>query len=206
MSLPLIIFGGTFDPIHTAHLVLAECAADELGARTVLFVPAGDPPHKAARTVTSAEDRLAMVRGAIEGNPRFELTTIEIERPGLSYAIDTIRQIQNQYPQAGRPGYLIGSDSLLDLHIWKEPEKILSETDVLVVPRPGFDPADGNSQYDGRFRLLDSPPFDLSATGIREKVRRGESIRYLVPEAARKYIQEKGLYQQACGKDAVHGS
>ncbi len=205
MSHRLIIFGGTFDPIHTAHLVLAECAADEWGAEKVLFVPAGDPPHKVGKRVTSGKDRLAMVRGAIDGNPRFELTTIELERPGRSYAIDTITQIKDQYGHAETPGYLIGSDSLLDLPIWKEPDKILNETDVLVVPRPGFDPAEGNSLYRGRFRLLDSPRFALSATEIRVRVQRGESIRYLVPETARKYIQEKGLYQQTCGKDTIHG-
>lgn len=204
MSLPLVIFGGTFDPVHTAHLVLAEHAAETLGAETVLFVPAGDPPHKSGRVATAPEDRLAMVKAAIAGNPRFRWSAVELERPGRSYAVDTIRQIRNLHPEAGRPGYLIGSDSLIDLPLWKDPVSILEETDLLVVPRPGFDDADAPAAFRGRYRLLDSPRFDLSATGIRERVSRGQSIRYLVPDPVRAYIQDKGLYNASYGKDRRH--
>ncbi len=198
-----VIFGGTFDPIHTAHLFVAEEAAEMDDAGVVLFVVAGSPPHKSVEELSDAADRLAMVRLAIDGNPRFDCSPMEIERTGRSYTVDTIAEVAKRYG-ATRPRFLIGSDSLFDLHLWKDPDTILRSAEVLVVPRPGFDPSKETGIAHGRFRLLEAPRIDLSATEIRRRVRRGDSIRYLVPESVRRYIQEKGLYREAGGKDSDH--
>ncbi|MBN1826360.1 MAG: nicotinate-nucleotide adenylyltransferase [Candidatus Eisenbacteria bacterium] len=188
-----VIFGGTFDPIHIAHLALAEGAADELGAERVLFVPAGTPPHKGGARLSAAKQRLRMVELAVLGNDRFAVSRVEIDREGRSYAVDTIRQIARE-ENGGRPLYLIGADSLADLGSWREPDAILEEAEVVVAPRPGFDPERAPGDRRGRVRVLATPRLDLSATAIREKVRRGESIRYLVPDAVRDYIERHGLY------------
>ncbi|MFH1278687.1 MAG: nicotinate-nucleotide adenylyltransferase [Candidatus Eisenbacteria bacterium] len=194
-----IVFGGSFDPIHMGHLILAECAADALGREPVLFVPAARPPHKSAGDLSPASDRAAMVRLAVEGNRRFAFSGVELGREGRSYAIDTIRQIAAERGGA-RPAYLIGADSLADLLQWKDPEAILSESEVVVFPRPGTDARDVSARLEGRYRMLDTPRIEISATVIRERAGRGLSIRYLVPEAVRHYIEERGLYRRERGE------
>ena len=133
-----MIFGGTFDPVHTAHLVLAESAADELDLDTVLFVPSARPPHKSESRLSDAVHRTRMVELAMEGNDRFALSRVELERKGRSYAIDTIREIAGG-GAAKKPYFLIGTDSLADLSSWRNPDAILEEADVVVAPRPGFE-------------------------------------------------------------------
>jgi len=190
-----VIFGGTFDPVHTAHMILAEWAADFLGAGGVFFVPAARPPHKTDRLLSPAEDREEMVRRAVEGNRRFTLSRVEFEREGRSYAIDTVRQIREN---AGgkRPVYLIGGDSLVDLPGWRDPDAILEEAEVVVVPRPGFDLDSISPGLRGRIRVLPAPWLEISATAIRARVRQGESIRYMVPDRVREYIEARGLYRE----------
>jgi nicotinate-nucleotide adenylyltransferase len=191
----LVIFGGTFDPIHVGHLILAECAADALGAREVLFVPACRPPHKGAEALSSARDREEMVRIAVEGNDRFFLSRAEIEREGRSFAIDTIREIARARG-CRRPYYFIGADSLADLPGWKSPEAILEEAEVVVAPRPGFDLRSVSGLVD-RVRIIEAPRMEISSTLIRRRVRAGASIRYLVPESVRVYILRENLYREA---------
>ncbi len=198
MTEEVIIFGGTFDPIHTAHLMLAEAAACELGVTRVLFIPSRQPPHKSTSRLTDAEDRAAMVSLAIDGNPLFEISRVELERKGSSFAIDTIRQIARERSIL-RPYYLVGFDSLVDLAHWRSPEKIMEESRVVVAPRPGFEPGLVDDRFRQKYRLLDSPQFTLSATAIRERVRREESIRYLTPEPVRHFIDERKLYRPGTG-------
>ncbi|MFH1681235.1 MAG: nicotinate-nucleotide adenylyltransferase, partial [Candidatus Eisenbacteria bacterium] len=193
MSGGVVIFGGSFDPIHVGHLVLAECAADELDAGAVLFVPAARPPHKRADALSSAEDRAEMVRLAIEKNDRFRLSRVEIEREGRSFAIDTIREIARS-SGCGRPFYFIGADGLVDLPGWKSPEAVLEEAEVVVAPRPGVDLGAVSGLVE-RVRLIETPLVGISSTYVRERVRRGESIRYLVPESVRAYLGRRGLYR-----------
>jgi nicotinate-nucleotide adenylyltransferase len=190
------VFGGTFDPVHVAHLVLAECVSEAVGAGEVLFVPASRPPHKAREALSDAADREAMVRLAIEGNGSFSLSRVELEREGRSYAIDTIREIARGW--GCKPYYFMGADSLLDLPAWRDPDAILSEAEVLVAERPGVDAALAGG-WCGRVRLVSAPLLDVSSTAIRERVRRGASIRYLVTEAVRAYILRRGLYRPAEG-------
>lgn len=191
----VIIFGGSFDPIHQAHLMLAEGAADELCAGKVLFVPAARPPHKEAAALSAAKHRAEMVRLAIEGNERFAFSSVEIDREGESYTIDTIRAVSREEGGA-RPFLLIGGDTLLDLASWKAPEAIAAEADLVVAPRPGFDPRKAPALLAGRFRLLDTPVVDLSASRIRRWVAEGRSVRYLLPEPVRLYVEAHRLYEK----------
>jgi nicotinate-nucleotide adenylyltransferase len=190
----VIIFGGSFDPIHQAHLMLAEGAADELGARKVLFVPAARPPHKDAAVLSAAVHRAEMVRLAIEGNERFAVSLVELDRGGRSYTIDTIRTVTEE--EGGeRPFLLIGGDTLLELASWRSPESIAEEAELVVAPRPGFDPQRAPALLAGRFRLLKTPVVDLSASRIRRWVAEGRSVRYLLPEAVRLYVEAHRLYR-----------
>jgi nicotinate-nucleotide adenylyltransferase len=190
----VVIFGGTFDPIHLAHLVLAECAADLPSAGEVLFVPAARPPHKREDHLSEAADREEMVRLAIEGNRRFRLSRTELDRGGPSFAIDTIREVARASGE--RPYYLIGADSLVELPGWRSPEAILEEAEVVVAERPGVDPS-RVGPFGARVGRMESPRIDLSSSQIRRRVSRGVSIRYLVSEPVRAYILRKGLYRTA---------
>ena len=205
MSARTLLFGGTFDPVHSAHLILAESAADELGVDRVYFIPSGLPPHKQGGELSPAADRVRMVERAIADNPRFALSRIEVDREGESYSIDTIREVRSATAGGGRPYLLIGSDSLLDLHLWKDPEEILAEADLVVAARPGYEKEEASGHLRGRFRVLRSPRFTLSATLVREKVRSGESIRYMVPDSVRHYNEENKLYSRGGGK-SDHGA
>jgi nicotinate-nucleotide adenylyltransferase len=191
-----VIFGGSFDPIHVAHLVLAESALDALPADEVLFVPAGRPPHKREGSLSDSLDREEMVRLAIAENDRFRLSRVELDREGPSFAIDTIRAVAEL--SGARPYYLIGADSLVDLPGWKLPGAILEEAEVVAGGRPGVEVGAG-VPFSGRVRMIDAPAIDVSSTEIRLRVRRGATIRYLVPEAVRAYISRRGLYRSAGG-------
>jgi nicotinate-nucleotide adenylyltransferase len=180
------LFGGTFDPIHWGHLLLAESARDALGLSHLQFVPARLPPHKQDRQVTSTEHRLAMLELAIAGNDAFGLCRWELAQPGPSYTVDTLRHMRSE---GWGPIYLlIGGDSLAQLPSWREPETIRQLATLVVVDRPGWNPETTGVQ------VLALPQIDISSTAIRERLRTGRSIRYWVPEAVRTYIAEQGLY------------
>lgn len=197
MSGRAVIFGGTFDPIHVAHLVLGECASELPGVSEVLFVPAARPPHKREEEISGAADRARMVLLAIDGNERFRFSPIEIDRRGPSFAIDTIREVAER--SGARPFYLIGADGLFDLPLWRSPEAILEEAEVIVAERPGAEALE-TSVLGGRVGRISAPRIDLSSTEIRARAGRGASIRYLVPDPVRAYISERGLYRGAGGR------
>jgi nicotinate-nucleotide adenylyltransferase len=193
------IFGGTFDPVHLGHLVVAEQVAETERLERVLFVPAGRPPHKQGRTFAPAADRLTMVEGAVAGNPRLGVSAIEIEDAsgssgGASFTIDTVRRLRAQ--GLDEIALILGADSLVDLASWREPEAILAECRVLVVERPGSDLAHAPESFRRQARLVRAPRLDISSRDIRARVRAGLSIRYLVPEPVREYIRERGLYRE----------
>lgn len=186
------ILGGTFDPPHLAHLIASERAVEAFALNKLLFVPAQIPPHKSERTLSSAADRLAMTRLAIEYNPRFQISEVELSRPGVSYSIDTIRLLKSQWnPEA--IFLFIGSDQFAAFGGWHEPDKILREAEVVVMARP-LEQSVAISSYDSRVKRMEIPLLQISSTDIRERVRAGKSIRYLVPEPVRAYIAEHGLY------------
>lgn len=196
------ILGGTFDPVHDGHLALAHEALEELDLDHVLFVPNADPPHKRGQAVTPAHHRAAMVALAIETEPTFLLSRIELDRPGPSYAVDTVEQLARVSGAEGRPEpwFILSAEVLEGLHTWREPERLLQLCRVAVAPRPGAEPlgrdwvAQHFPGYEERFAFLPGPELDIASTAIRERVARGEAIEGQVPTAVAGYIEEHGLY------------
>lgn len=198
------VMGGTFDPIHVGHLAAAEEAREALGLTTVLFMPAGLPPHKLDQPITPAEHRVAMVELAIGGNPAFELSRLEVDRPGPSYTLDTVAALVDGETAAGRAPdivVILSVEALLGLPTWHEPARLLRMARVAAVPRDGF-AAPGRSWvaehfpgHEERVTFLAAPRIKLSATEIRDRVASGRSIRYLVPDAVIGYIGDHGLYR-----------
>jgi nicotinate-nucleotide adenylyltransferase len=181
------IFGGTFDPIHHAHLILAGEAMDQLSLESVIFIPAAISPHKLAGRPASAEVRVEMLRAAIEGDPRFCLDTLELDRPSPSYTVDTIDALRSRGPDAAIV-CLIGEDNVARLSSWHRFADLAKMVEFAVLDRSGLKTA---HPYPAIRRHL-----DISATDIRNRVARGQSIRYLVPPAVEKIIRERQLYRE----------
>ena len=188
------VFGGTFNPPHLGHLIVAESARETLNLDKVFFIPCGSPPHKSSRSLIDSDRRMEMVTLAISGHRSFELSDLEIQRGGKSYTVDTLRVLTSLYPRS-ELYLLIGIDNLLDLHTWKEPEEIFALSEVVAINRPGFDPADVRKDYLRRVTFLRSPNIDISSSEIRRKAKMGKSIRYLVPSAVEAYIAKHGAYR-----------
>jgi len=200
------IMGGTFDPVHLGHLAVAEAAREALGLARILFVPAGTPPHKPGGAEAPAEDRVAMVRLAIAGNPAFELSRVDVDRDGPSYTADTVALLTAEFGPVGRAADLtliMSAETLLGLPAWHEPRRLLAACRVAVVPRDGH-PAPGAAWLadrfpglEARFQLLDGPRIGISSTDIRDRVRAGRSVRYLVPDTVARHIADHHLYTGA---------
>jgi nicotinate-nucleotide adenylyltransferase len=193
------VIGGTFDPIHAGHLIVAEQARDQLALDQVVFIPAGQPPHKAARQITAAHHRLAMVQLAIADHVAFALSRIDLDREGPCYSVETISLLQEKWGPETEIHFLIGEDSLRDLPRWHQPDRLLRLCQIVAVQRPGYS-VDLNTldkQLAGaadRIQTIASPLIDISSTDIRERVRENRSIRYLVPDPVRRYIEQHNLY------------
>jgi len=188
------VLGGSFDPPHVAHLVIASQAHAQLGLDAVLFVPAWRPPHKEASELSSAATRLTLARAATEGDARFLVSDIEIERR-LRFSVDTVAALL-QSLEPGELWFVIGADSLLAMPTWKEPSRLVSLCRLAVAPRPGGDDeavAAAARRY-GDATLLSCPRLDVSSTAIRGRVREGEPISYLVPPQVESLIRRLGLY------------
>jgi len=185
------ILGGTFDPPHIGHLILAQEAIVGLHLGKIAFAPAAHPPHKGSTPIASPEQRWEMVSLAISDNPQFEALNIELRRPGPSYTVDTIRELGRMWGPEQELFFLMGSDSLQELPTWKEPENLIKICRVVVATRPGFTP---QGEFARKVVVLKMPPVGVSSTLIRERVKRGEPIRYLVPQKVEQYILREGLY------------
>ena len=183
------LFGGSFDPVHVAHMMVAEAAADELGA-TVRFLPAREQPFKRAAHQASAEQRAAMLDLAVHGNPRLGVERIELGLPTPSYTVRTLRALAEREP-GNRFLLLLGADAARDLAAWWEVEALPGLADVVIFARPGTTVP----RHPLISRVIPVPSIDLSATEVRERVKQRRSIRYLVPEAVREYIAAHGLYR-----------
>lgn len=197
------IMGGTFDPIHHAHLILGEQAYDQLKLDLVLFLPAGRPPHKMHRTGGATnEERLEMTRLATEDNPHFKVDDLEMREDRLSYSYETLEELKKAHPD-DEFFFIIGEDSLNDLDTWREPQRICDAASLLVAIRGHRDPAvlekmieHTRTLYGARIIRLETVNMDISSTKIRALVAEGRSIRYYVPEQVREYIEEHGIYKR----------
>jgi len=190
------IFGGQFDPPHSGHLIEAEFAAEELGLEKLLFIPTGEHPLKSYPGMAPAKDRYEMTKLAISGNPLFGISDIEINREGKSYTIDTLNQIKKQY--SPKELYLlVGLDNADIFSKWHRMNEIFEICKVIVLSRMMTDEFVLNPAVLEKVTILDSPIVEISSTEIRELVSGGNSIRYLVPDQVRKYIEEQQLYLDA---------
>ncbi|PJF40535.1 MAG: nicotinate-nucleotide adenylyltransferase [Chloroflexi bacterium] len=193
------ILGGTFDPPHIGHLILAEYSAEALALDHLLFVPAADPPHKQDQAKTPIAHRLAMLERALADNPRFELSRVDVDRPGPHYTLDMVKIIRDQYDNP-ELFFIMGGDSLYDLPTWHQPEKIIEICQLAIIRRP-FSEIDA-TMHDAiipglsqRLVIIDAPLLEISSTQIVHRLSQGKSVRYLVPEAVLDYIAAHNLYQ-----------
>lgn len=210
------LFGGTFDPIHWGHLRSAEEVSETYGLDRVYFIPASIPPHKRGKTTTPAKDRLRMVRLAVARNPRFAVSTVELDRPGPSYSVDTIRQFAGQLTKRDSLYFIIGLDAFLEIGTWHDFQEIFTLCNFIVTSRPGskendplkgtavavkklfcYDSKQGNYRHHSgnRVYFIELTDIAISASEIRALVRKGQSIRYLLPSLVEKYISRRRLYR-----------
>ena len=191
----ICLFGGTFDPPHIGHLIIADYVISNLEIEKILFVPASIPPHKPIDAYSPAAMRIEMLQLALRDTPAFGISTAEINRIGVSYSVDTIRQFQKEMNLSKEDTYfLIGSDNLIEFNNWKDPMEILSLARVIVAPRPSFTDDMIQKEFLLHVRFLDCPQMNVSSSMIRNRVREGKSIRYLVTPEVLNYIQINRLY------------
>ena len=194
------IFGGSFNPIHYGHLMICEYIKEEMGLDKVIFIPTGNPPHKELEL--SAKDRYEMVRLAISPNPDFEISDIETTRVEKSYTVDTIRELKKIYKEE-KLYFLIGLDSLFQLKTWMKIGDLSQEIEFVVALRPGYlDKEEVNKEIDflrenfgTKINLIKTPLYEISSTDLRDRIREGKSLRYLIPKKVLDYIEESGFYK-----------
>jgi len=188
------VFGGTFNPPHVGHLIVAERVREELGIGKVLFIPSAVSPHKQLRDSVDPALRMEMVQLALLGHQFFEPSPIELERGGISYTVDTLEQLKRTYPSDDLY-LLMGMDNLVELSTWRSPERIANISKVVVMTRPGFQPNGVPGVVRKNFMFCQVPEIGISSSEIRERVKRGKSIRYLVPKPVESYIYYRKLYR-----------
>jgi nicotinate-nucleotide adenylyltransferase len=195
----LAIMGGTFDPIHFGHLLIAEQAREFQNLDSVVFVPNGTPVFDKRHKVTSAEERYHLCSLAIAGNPWFSLSRVELDRPGPSFAIDTVNIFRSTYPNLEALFFITGADAVLDILGWYNYDQLIDQCEFIAATRPGFKLDNLNDLLEPsllkRIHFLAIPGLDISSTEIRKRVSLGQSIRYLTPDAVVKRIEQIGLYE-----------
>ncbi len=195
------LLGGTFDPPHIGHLVLGQEALVQLDLDQVLYVPAGQPPHKAGRSISQVPHRLAMLELAIAGNPAFGISRVDIDRPGPHFTVEMLALVLKQHPDA-LLYFIMGADSLADLLTWHQPRRIAELAKLVVMRRPGREPdiaalAEAVPGITGRVYYIDAPLLEISSTDLQSRIRQGLPVRYLIPDAVIDYAQAHQLYFNA---------
>jgi nicotinate-nucleotide adenylyltransferase len=194
------VLGGTFDPVHLGHLIVAEDVREKLGLQEVLFIPTGRPWLKEGKDISGVEHRLEMTILATASNRYLNVSTIEIERPGPTYSVDTIVELKAGLGAGAKIYFIVGFDALAEIKQWKEPKRLIEMCQVVGVKRPGHDKLDLRSLESAipgiteHVTTLNVPQIDISGTEIRKRVARGLSVRYLVPDEVAEYIKENNLY------------
>lgn len=187
------IFGGTFDPPHVGHLIVAQDIHEALELDRLLFMPASIPPHKRGVQLTPGEIRLRMLRASVAGDNRFEVSDIELRRPGPSYTVDTLREMRRQHPD-GQLYFIMGADQLVGFSSWKQPQEVAELAQLVVIGRGGLEPWDVKPAIDVDYRAVAVTRVDISAREIRRRVQEGRCIRYMVTEPVLRIIAEEKLY------------
>jgi nicotinate-nucleotide adenylyltransferase len=194
------VFGGSFNPIHIGHLIIAEYIRCEFNLEKIIFIPAKMPPHKNGDAMASAQHRFNMVSIAIEGNPNFLVSRIELDREGKSYTIDTLSQLVKLYPN-NKLCFICGADSLMNFNSWRSIDVIFRLADIIIAGRPNIPEEDFREtlinyrqNHDAHIFCSESPFMDISSTRIRERIKKGMSIKYMVPDKVDRYIKSHGLF------------
>lgn len=197
------IMGGTFDPIHLGHLVCAEEARWQFGLDQVLWVPAGQPWQKKGREVSSPEDRYMMTVLATQSNAAFSVSRLEIDRGGPTYTLETLKALRSFYGESTELFFITGTDAVMQILTWKDPEAILSEARFIAASRPAFEVDDIDlDRFAGRVTVMSIPALAISSTDIRRRVAEGRPITYLVPPEVERYVAERALYRPAKERSA----
>ena len=188
------LFGGTFDPVHIGHLIIAAAVCDIMDLDTIIFIPSARPPHKGSKDILfNPEERFEMLSLAVRDNPRFSVSDIEMQREGASYTIDTIREMKSKLPPDSEVSFIVGMDNLYEMELWKDPQDIIRECRILVAQRVCDNSKDLPDWIDENVDMVDVPLIEISSSDIRKRIRAGRSIRYLVPDTVMKRIQDSGF-------------
>ena len=196
------LMGGTFDPIHQGHLVTAEAVRTGFGLDKVIFVPSGQPPHKADKKVTPKERRFLMTEMATVTNPHFEVSGVELNRAGYSYSADTVGYFRSQMDEDGELFFITGADAIMEIITWKKLDELFSQCTLIAATRPGFQQKSMVERLEKQLKPeylkkvipIEVPAMAISSTDIRDRVALGRSIKYLLPETVEQYIYKQGLY------------
>ncbi|MCL2360936.1 MAG: nicotinate-nucleotide adenylyltransferase [Defluviitaleaceae bacterium] len=203
----LAVLGGTFDPIHLGHVAIAEAVYEQFKPQRILFMPCGQPAHKYSQRVSSAKHRLHMAALAACEHPAFDVSGLEIGRPGLTFTIDTARALKAVCPAGAEISFIIGADAFLDILNWKDTKELIATCKFIIAPRPGYDSEKAQAQieeltktHNGSFHWLEGPLLDISSTNIRERLKTGKSVQGLVPKWVEDYAHWHGLYRSKDNK------
>jgi nicotinate-nucleotide adenylyltransferase len=191
------ILGGTFDPVHIGHLVLAQCAQQAFALDKVIFIPTGNPARKLATTVATPGQRLEMLRLACASNPNFEVSALEVERQGVTYTIDTVAQLREQYGEQAKLHFIVGADAICDLPTWKDANRLAPQLTFIAAAREGYEVSGcivTARQQGFDIQMLEMPQMSISSVLIRKMLARKQSVRYLVGDSVIDYIVEHRLY------------
>ena len=187
------IFGGTFDPIHLGHLITAQSVREIRKLEKIIFIPAFISPHKSDAKTSSAEDRLNMIKLAIDGIPFFDYSDMEIKKGGVSFTVDTLKELKNNYNEVE---FIIGYDNIFEFHTWKDPDEIMKLAKILVLKRKSSHPPQFKDKYYHQAVFVQTRGIEISATDLRERVKKGLPINFLVPPNVLEYIHKHNLYNE----------
>lgn len=195
------IMGGTFDPVHYGHMVIAECARHEFQLDRVVFVPSGQPAHKKGYFITGAEDRYRMVELAVAGNPHFTISREELDRAGPTYAVDTLKNFRQLFGSQTELFFITGADAIVEILTWKRVDEVMGLCSFIAATRPGYSLPQLNSaigllppDFQNKIFTFEIPGIAVSSTDIRQRVKMGQPVKYLLPETVEKYIFENKIY------------
>ena len=193
------IFGGTFNPIHLGHLIIAQESLFQFALDKIIFIPSANPPHKSGQVIAPALERLQMTKYAVAGNPQFVVSDLELKRNDKSYTIDTIKTLQKKYGAETELNFIIGADALSEIFTWKNAEELIAVCGFIVAPRAEFQLNNLDRRIRDIVKIIAMEPVNISASDIRERIRTGQPIRYFLPGKVYKYLLDSSVYGKKVG-------